>query len=323
LTEDGSGLFVSAVPVAGLTFTRGRSSPASCWPAEPAERVEAMNYRHAFHAGNFADVFKHAILARIVAHLCEKVQPFRVIDTHAGAGDYDLAGEEAGRTGEWRGGIGRLLAAPHDPELAALLDRYLAAVAACNPDGLRCYPGSPLLALAWMRPQDRLVACELEPGAAAALAAKLKRDRRAKAVAIDGWTALNAFVPPKERRGLVVIDPPYEERSDFERLAGRLAQAWRKWPTGIFAMWYPVKDRGGPDVLAGGLERSGIPKILRCEIQCDVEAEAGQLRACGLVVVNPPWRLADELRLLLPVLARVLSESGPGRWRADWLAGEK
>src|SRR5262245_32697079 len=189
-----------------------------------------MNYRHAFHAGNFADVVKHAVLARILVHLREKPQPFRVIDTHAGAGAYDLAGPEAARTGEWRDGIGRLVAATLPPPAAALIEDYLAAIAARNPAGkLSTYPGSPALARALMRRQDRLIACELEPKAAAALAAELRGDPRAKAIAIDGWTALSAYVPPKERRGLVLVDPPFEAPDDLSRLVQGLAAAHRKW----------------------------------------------------------------------------------------------
>src|SRR5215471_3105059 len=174
-----------------------------------------MNYRHAFHAGNFADVLKHAVLSRILVHLGEKAAAYRVIATHAGAGLYDLTAEPATRTGEWRDGIGRLVGASLPDDIRALLAPYLAVVAAANPGGgLARYPGSPLIALGLMRPQDRLVACELEPGAAAALAAELRRDTRARAVAIDGWTALNAYVPPKERRGIVLIDPPYEDKHE-------------------------------------------------------------------------------------------------------------
>jgi 23S rRNA A2030 N6-methylase RlmJ len=165
-----------------------------------------MNYRHAFHAGSFADVVKHIVLVRILLHLRAKPAAFRVIDTHAGAGLYDLAGEEAGRSGEWREGIGRLLTAVIAEAARALIAPYLDAVAACNGGGrLAVYPGSPVLVRALLRPQDRLIACELEPNAAAALARNLRRDPRSKAVAIDGWTALTAYVPPKERRGLILI----------------------------------------------------------------------------------------------------------------------
>ena len=283
-----------------------------------------MNYRHAFHAGNFADVFKHAVLARILVHLAHKEQPFRVIDTHAGAGLYDLGAEEAERTGEWRDGIGRLMAASLAPELRELLAPYLDALAVLDPSGtLRVYPGSPCLALALMRPNDRLVACELEPGAAAALAENLRRDRRAKAVTIDGWMALNAYVPPKERRGLVVIDPPYEARDDFARLARAFVAAWRKWPTGVYLLWYPIKDRIGPDRLADSLAAEDIAGVLRAEVDLGGDEEAGGLRATGVIVVNPPWRLADELKRMVPALATILAHGASGRGRIDWIAPQK
>jgi 23S rRNA (adenine2030-N6)-methyltransferase len=281
-----------------------------------------MNYRHAFHAGNFADVVKHAVLARILTHLRQKPAPFRVIDTHAGAGRYDLAGAEAQRSGEWRDGIGRLVGAPIAAH--ALLAPYLDAVAACNATGrLTIYPGSSALASAFLRAQDRLIACELEANAAAALARNLAGDRRAKAVAIDGWTALKAYVPPKERRGLILVDPAYEDPGDFARLGQGLAAAHRKWASGIFLGWYPIKERTAPDALARRLRNSGIPKILRAELSVATPREPTRLAACGLVVINPPWTLAEELAMLLPELAVVLSGKSGGAHRLDWLAGER
>jgi 23S rRNA (adenine2030-N6)-methyltransferase len=286
-----------------------------------------MNYRHAFHAGNFADVLKHAVLARILMHLGEKAAPFRVIDTHAGAGLYDLTAEAATRTGEWRDGIGRLIDADLPDDIRALLAPYLAAVRAANPaGGLRRYPGSPLIALGLMRPQDRLVACELEPGAAAALTAQLRRDTRARAVKIDGWVALNAYLPPKERRGVVLIDPPYEDKHEFVRLAEVLVAAQRKWATGIFLLWYPIKERAGPDRLAAALRRGAgartAPKILRAEVEWTPDA-SGRLSGAGLIVVNPPWRLGEELQQrLLPTLLSVLGRAAVGQRKMDWLAGQ-
>src|SRR5258705_1072274 len=201
-----------------------------------------MNYRHAFHAGSFADVVKHAVLARILVHLRTKPAAFRVIDTHAGAGLYDLAGPEASRSAEWRAGIQRLLASPLPEQARALLAPYLDVVAALSPGGrLAAYPGSPALARALLRPQDRLIACELEPGAAAALAHNLGGDRRVKLVTIDGWVALNAYMPPVERRGLVIIDPPFEDDGDFMRLARAIEGAHRKWAGGSYLLWYPIK----------------------------------------------------------------------------------
>src|SRR5262249_42078552 len=191
-----------------------------------------MNYRHAFHAGNFAEVVKHAILARVVAHLRQKPAAFRLLDTHAGAGLTELAGPEATRTGEWRDGIGRLRAASLDARVRALLAPYLDAIEDANPGGqLAAYPGSPVLARSWLRPQGRLVGRQLEPGAAGTLKRRMRGDPRVKVVTIDGWTALNAYLPPKERRGAVLIDPPFEDPGEFTRLADGLAHAHRKWST--------------------------------------------------------------------------------------------
>ena len=172
-----------------------------------------------------------------------------------------------------------------------------------------------------LRPQDRLVACELEPTAAAALAAALRGDRRAKALTIDGWTALGAYVPPKERRGLVLIDPPFEEAADFGRLSGALAAAYRKWPTGIYMLWYPIKERDAPDALARRLRRLAMPKLLRSELTLSQPHVEGGLLGSGLVVVNPPFTLEAELRRLMPALGAMLSpQSGH---RLDWLARER
>jgi 23S rRNA (adenine2030-N6)-methyltransferase len=282
-----------------------------------------MNYRHAFHAGNFADVVKHAVLARILVHLAEKPAAFRVIDTHAGAGLYHLTGDEANRTGEWRDGIGRLVAAELSPEARGLLAPYLDAVASFNSGkSIVIYPGSPALIRALLRPGDRLVACELEPGAARALAGSLGGDQRIKVVAIDGWIALKAYVPPKERRGLVLIDPAFEQPDEFTRLAEALVAAHRKWPSGIYQLWYPIKDRREADAFARRLAESGVPKILRAEIEV-APADPERLHGSGLIIVNPPWTLDRELATLLPTLAAVLAREGQGGVRIDWLAREK
>ena len=307
----------------------------------------AMNYQHAFHAGNFADVHKHAVLARILVHLRRKPAAFRVIDTHAGAGRYDLLAAEPNRSGEWRDGIKRIwdaraknpLLLPPPPGRGLLLPPlslprqgrgrggrllapYLDAVAALNPDGkLRTYPGSPLIAQSLLRPQDRLIACELEPRSAASLAAALRGDRRAKALAIDGWTALCAYVPPKERRGLVLVDPPFEDAADFMRLSGALAAAHRKWPTGIYMLWYPIKAREAPDALARRLQRLAIAKVLRCEIMLGPPRADARLVGSGLIVVNPPFTLDAELRILLPALGRMLSPQAA--LRLDWLTPDR
>jgi 23S rRNA (adenine2030-N6)-methyltransferase len=291
-----------------------------------------MNYRHAFHAGNFADVFKHVIVARILTHLREKTAPFRVIDTHAGEGLYDLAGEEASRTGEWRDGIGRLAAAKLPADAITLMAPYFAALHACNPppypppragegrEGVRYYPGSPMLARHLLRPQDRLVACELEPRAAAALSSHLRGCATAKAVHIDGWIALNAYVPAKERRGLIIVDPPFEQPDDLVRLADGVTAAYRKWPTGIYVMWYPVKERYGPDRFIKAMRRAGMEKCLRAEFVVASPQPAGGLNACGVIVVNPPWRLAAEIGIFAPALLNALGRDSGRAYTLDDLA---
>jgi len=281
-----------------------------------------MNYRHAFHAGNFADVHKHAVLGRVLAHLRLKPAAFRVIDTHAGAGRYDLSGPKPSHSGEWRQGIARVWEVLRPGEPGALLAPYLDVVSALNPAGtLAVYPGSPLIVQNLLRPQDRLIACEFEPTAAAALAQALCGDRRIKALAIDGWAALGAYVPPKERRGLVLIDPPFEEAADFGRLSGALATAYRKWPTGIYMLWYPIKERDAPDALARRLQRLAVPKLLRSELILGQPHVEGGLAGSGLVVVNPPFTLEAELRRLMPALGAALSPQA--RHRLDWLARER
>jgi 23S rRNA (adenine2030-N6)-methyltransferase len=282
-----------------------------------------MNYRHAYHAGNFADVVKHAVLCRVLVHLREKPGAFRIIDTHAGAGRYDLAGPEAGKTLEWRDGIGRLTAAALTVPVRSLLAPYLDAVAALNPDGtLASYPGSPALAQALMRRQDRLIACELEPHAAAALDDNLRGDNRCKSIAIDGWTALTAYVPPKERRGLVLIDPPFEQTGEFTRLADGLAAAHRKWPTGIYLIWYPIKDSAEVAAFAKKLARLGIAKMLRVELTLPSPGADTGLRGTGLIAVNPPWTLHAELQTMLPALAGAMSRGATGVFTLDWLSRE-
>ena len=280
-----------------------------------------MNYRHAFHAGNFADVFKHIIIVRILTHLREKIAPFRVIDTHAGEGLYDLAGKEANRTGEWRDGIGRLAGAALPGDAAELMAPYLAALRACNQaNELRYYPGSPLLARHLLRPQDRLIACELEPRAAIALSRHLRGSATAKVMRIDGWVALQAYVPAKERRGLVIVDPSFEQADDLIRLADGITAAHRKWPTGIYLMWYPIKGREVPDRFIKMLRRAGMGKCLRVEFAVAPPQPADGLNACGVIVVNPPWKLAAEIKILAPVLVDLLGRDTGRGYMLDDLA---
>lgn len=282
-----------------------------------------MNYRHAFHAGNFADVIKHIVLARILTYLQDKPAAFRVIDTHAGAGLYDLDSDEARRSGEWLTGIARLMQARLSNETAALTKPYLDIVRAFNPKGeLRAYPGSPLIARGLLRPQDRLVACELEPKARKALIDALRRDEQARVVDLDGWVALPAFVPPKERRGLVLIDPPFEAKDEFERLGETFSVAFAKWPTGIYVIWYPAKSRRATDTLAQTVARLAAAakppgKCLRLEFSVAPQADSKALTSAGLLIVNPPYTLQGELKTILPELEIPLGQGGAARFRLE------
>lgn len=282
-----------------------------------------MNYRHAFHAGNFADVVKHAVIARIVSYLKRKDKAFRVVDTHAGAGLYDLSSQAAERTGEWRGGIGRLMAATPEPEIANLLRPLLDAVEAVNPAGrLAAYPGSPVLVRHLLRRQDRLSAIELHPQDVDALKARFAGDVQTRVIALDGWLALKAHLPPKERRGLVLVDPPFEAPGEFDRLVAGLTAAHRRWPGGIYALWYPIKDRAAVARFRQSLAAGGIPRILDVALTIRAASPEPRLDGSGLVVVNPPHVLKDELARLLPFLAATLAEAPGGGWSLETLAGE-
>ena len=277
-----------------------------------------MNYRHGFHAGNFADILKHVMQMRILTHLNAKDKPYRVIDTHAGAGRYDLGSDEALRTHEWRDGVARLDQAPLAPAVEELLAPWRKAVAAARAlYGANAYPGSPWLCRQAMRADDRLIAAELHENTYRKLVEAIGRDSRCKALAIDGWVALGANVPPKERRGLVLIDPPFEEKDEFATLAGAFIAAWRKWPTGTYALWYPIKDRHAVDRLIESIGEAGIGRLLRLEIDVDRPEAAGGLGATGLLVVNPPWLLAQEAEILLPALCERLAQGPRPRYRCE------
>jgi 23S rRNA (adenine2030-N6)-methyltransferase len=276
-----------------------------------------MNYRHLYHAGNFADVFKHAILTLLIERLKAKDTPFAVIDTHAGAGLYDISSDEARKTGEFARGYGQIAAAA----LPAELKPYVAAVGTLNPDGaMRWYPGSPLLALALMRPRDRLVACELHPEDARELKHALARDKRAEAHRRDGYAALKALLPPRERRGLVLIDPPFEAPEERRQVARALAIAHARWPTGVYALWYPIKSDSEARLFHAELANTGIGRQLAAEMRVADGDDPARLNGCGLVIVNPPYRLDETLRRVLPPLHARLAERGGVR--VEWVAAE-
>jgi len=285
-----------------------------------------MNYRHIYHAGNFADVLKHAALTLVIEHMKGKDAPFRVIDTHAGTGLYDLASDEAQKTGEWRHGIGRLLAAEPPSDIAALLAPYLDLVRAENAAGagtLQSYPGSPLIARRLLRREDRLVVNEAHPEDAERLARLFARDRQVKTMDIDGWTALRSLLPPKERRGVVLVDPPFEEPGEFTRMAEGLAAAHRRFATGTVILWYPIKDARAVRAFERKLTALAIPKLLSVELLVREIHKDGELAGSGLVIVNPPFTLEEKLARLLPYLSAVLARDAGAGSRLSWLTGER
>jgi 23S rRNA (adenine2030-N6)-methyltransferase len=282
-----------------------------------------MNYRHAYHAGNFADVVKHVVVTRIVEYLKRKDAAFRVIDTHAGVGRYDLGGAEAGKTGEWQAGIGRLMGAVLPAGAADLIAPYLAVVRGENPDGkLSVYPGSPLLVRRLLRRQDRLSAIELHPEDAEALSALFAGDHQVRVIRLDGWLALGAHLPPKEKRGLVLVDPPFEQEGEFDRLVEGLQKAYRRFPGGTYALWYPVKDRRAVARFHAALENTGVRKVLKLELAIRAPSPEDRLDGSGMIVVNPPFTLEAEMRTLLPLLAEILADAPGGGAAIDWIRGE-
>jgi 23S rRNA (adenine2030-N6)-methyltransferase len=279
-----------------------------------------VNYRHAYHAGNFADVLKHVVLTLILARLKDKERPFWMLDTHAGAGIYDLAGEAALKTGEHLQGIARVLEAPGLP--AALQD-YVAAVRRLNEGmGLRWYPGSPRLARQLLRPGDRLVANELHPDDAAYLQRVFQGDAQVQVQRLDGYLAWKAFLPPKERRGLVLVDPPFEEPGEFERLVQGLVDAHRRWATGIQVLWYPIKAPAPVRAFHRSLAESGLRRLLRVELLVRRPQDPDRLNGCGMIIANPPWQLDQTLAGVLSWLGPVLAQAAGAAETIAWLVPE-
>ncbi|MFK0272155.1 23S rRNA (adenine(2030)-N(6))-methyltransferase RlmJ [Ensifer sp. NPDC090286] len=283
-----------------------------------------MNYRHIYHAGNFADVLKHAVLARLVTYLQQKEKAFRVLDTHAGIGLYDLSSEEAQKTGEWRDGVGRLLDGELPPEIAAILAPYLSSIRALNPGSeLTLYPGSPKLARMLFRSQDRLSAMELHPDDYETLHRLFDADFQSRVTELDGWLALGAHLPPKEKRGLILVDPPFEKEGEYERLADGLARGYRRFTGGVYCLWYPLKQGAPIKAFHEALKALDIPKMLCAELSVRSDRETTGLSGSGLIIVNPPFTLKSELDLLLPFLKTRLGQDRFASSRCFWLRGEE
>ena len=280
-----------------------------------------MNYRHAFHAGNHADVLKHLVLSRLLALLAKKDAPYAYLDSHAGIGLYDLRGDQASRTGEWLEGIQRVWQADDVP---ALFDDYLGVIRALNPDGqLRYYPGSPEVARELSREQDRLQLNEKHPEDGLLLKANMKYDRRVAVHLGEGWHVPRALLPTEQKRAVLLIDPPFEQADELQRCAQAMKESIARMRQAVVAIWYPIKDQRQLKRFYQDLQGTGAPKLLRIELLVHAadNADVG-LNGSGLAIANPPWGLEDVLRAVLPWLGQNLGQT-QGGWKLDWLIEEK
>jgi 23S rRNA (adenine2030-N6)-methyltransferase len=293
--------------------------------------VTAMNYRHAYHAGNFADVLKHTVLLALIEAMQSKPTPFCVIETHAGSGCYALDSREAGKTGEFKDGISRLLypdlhgSTAKASSLPPLLRRWLDSILAVpgNEEGLKVYPGSPLQAANAMRAEDSAQLSELHPEEATLLHELFRRDPRIHVHQRDGYEALSGLLPPKEKRGLVLIDPPYEaQEAEYKRIEQAIKASMQRWPTGVYAIWYPIKLRSQVQPFLRWMSRCGAKRVLRAELMVHPDDSPLRLNGSGMVILNAPWKLDDTLREPLQAMARLLSKDRPAEWKLDWLLQE-
>lgn len=284
-----------------------------------------MNYRHAYHAGNFADVLKHAVLAWILQYMSRKAKPFRVIDTHAGIGQYDLHSEEAAKTGEWREGIGRLLDADIPRSNVLNFAPYLDVIGQLNSGSpIKTYPGSPLIARKLMRGGDRLVVNEMHRLDRAQLSEFFRGDPQVKVLALDGWTAVKSLLPPAERRGVVLIDPPFEQAGEYGRLVDGLAAGVRRFASGVYLLWYPIKDRVAVAAFKRGLVATGLDNLLCAELRIGSGDDAmSGLQAAGIIIHNPPYGLYDMLEGTVGYLKDVLSRDDTASGEVTWLVAER
>jgi 23S rRNA (adenine2030-N6)-methyltransferase len=302
-----------------------------------------MNYRHAYHAGNFADVMKHIVLTRVIEHLKRKAKPFRYVDTHAGVGMYDLSGDEAQRSGEWRRGIGMTLkpgelvpkGVQAGSELADLLTPYFDVLRSVNGgarndegeigaavQGLRFYPGSGLFASKLMRADDRLVLNELHPDDGRALRRTVVRDERVRTLELDGWMTIKSVLPPKERRGVLLVDPPFEVAAEFKRLETALDDATARFATGVTLLWYPIKEGGAAAAFLKRMTNSGHSRLLAAELLIRHRDTAQGLNGAGLLIHNPPYGLDEQISTILPWIANCLELQPGSGWRVVWISGE-
>lgn len=280
-----------------------------------------LSYRHAYHAGNFADVIKHVTLVAILEALARKDKPFYVQDSHAGRGSYSLTTAEATRHSEFADGIGRIWQSTDAPPTIA---RYLELVRACNhdPAQLRHYPGSPVISQTLLRDRDRLLLTELHPADHARLAERFKSDRRVQVHREDAYHGLKAWLPPQERRGLVLIDPAFERKDEYQRVIEALQTAYARWATGVYAIWYPVMSRELQQGLLDACTGTGIRKLLHAEFLVQDIAYTMKFVGCGMLIINPPWQLEQTLTECLDWLLPRLQQGPGASCRVEWLVGE-
>ncbi|ENN9907936.1 23S rRNA (adenine(2030)-N(6))-methyltransferase RlmJ [Vibrio fluvialis] len=278
-----------------------------------------LSYRHSFHAGNHADVVKHIVQSLILSALQQKDKPFVYHDTHSGVGRYDLTHEWSERTGEYKQGIARLWQQTEVPED---IHSYLEAIKALNDDGeLRYYPGSPRVARAHLRSHDRMVLTELHPSDYPLLEQEFHRDRQVAIFKEDGFARLKGSLPPKERRGLVLIDPPYELAKEYRDVVQAIAQSYKRWATGIYAIWYPVVNRCDIEDMIEGLQGLGIRKILQIELGVSPDTNERGMTASGMIVINPPWKLESQMQSILPFLKEAIAPA-TGHYKVEWIVPE-
>ncbi|MDT3585555.1 23S rRNA (adenine(2030)-N(6))-methyltransferase RlmJ [Cronobacter sakazakii] len=279
-----------------------------------------LSYRHSFHAGNHADVLKHTVQSLIIESLKEKEKPFLYLDTHAGAGRYLLSGEHAERTGEYLEGIARIW---QRDDLPAELAPYISAVSHFNRSGqLRYYPGSPLIARQLLRPQDSLQLTELHPSDFPLLRGEFQKDERARVERADGYQQLKSKLPAASRRGLILIDPPYEIKTDYQAVVQGISEGYKRFATGVYALWYPVVLRNQIKRMMNDLEATGIRRILQIELAVRPDSDQRGMTASGMIVINPPWKLEQQMATLLPWLHKALVPAGTGHTTLKWVVPE-
>ena len=278
-----------------------------------------LSYRHSFHAGNHADVVKHIVQSLILDSLKQKEKPFVYHDTHSGVGRYDLTHEWAEKTSEYKQGIARIW---QQSDIPSEIHSYLQAIKTLNNgDALRYYPGSPRVARAHLRQQDRMVLTELHPSDYPLLKQEFHRDRQVKVFNEDGFQRLKASLPPKERRGLVLIDPPYELAKEYRDVVQAIYQSYKRWATGIYAIWYPVVNRFDIEDMLESLQGLGIRKILQIELGVTADNNEHGMTASGMIVINPPWKLESQMKAILPFLKQAIAPA-TGHIKVEWIVPE-